>query len=260
MWHYPDLDPIAVGLGPISIYWYAISYLAAIGLAWWTMGIRNRQHKLGWSDDDIADIVFYGVLGILLGGRLGYMFFYGFDSLLANPLSLFKIWQGGMSFHGGLIGVLVAIAVFAKRKGSTFFTLTDFIAPSIPLGIGCGRIGNFINTELPGRITEVPWAVIYPGESVGRHPSSLYQAVLEGVVLFAIVWMFAAKPRPKMAVSGVFLLGYGSLRIFSEFFRTPDSHIGFVMFNWITQGQLLSLPMVLLGIFFITYSYSKANK
>ena len=165
-----------------------------------------------------------------------------------------------MSFHGGFIGVLVGVAVFAWRKGVTFFELADFIAPSIPLGLGSGRIGNFINAELPGRVTEVPWALVYPGEIVGRHPSSLYQALLEGPVLFVFLWVYAMKPRPTMAVSGMFLLGYGSLRIFSEFFREPDSHIGFVVFDWVTTGQLLSLPMIFLGAGFVVYGYLSANQ
>ena len=255
MWHYPAIDPVAVSFGPISIHWYAISYLAAIGLAWWVLGARVKRHKLQWTEDEIADIVFYSVVGILLGGRIGYMLFYGFSNLLAGPLSIFRIWQGGMSFHGGFIGVLAGVYVYGRLHDRRFFEITDYIAPAIPLGLGCGRIGNFINTELPGRVTDVPWAVIYPGEIVGRHPSSLYQAFLEGPVLFAVLWLFASKARPTMAVSGMFLLGYGVLRTFSEFFREPDSHMGYVALDFLTAGQLLSLPMVVLGIAFIAYSY-----
>ncbi|MGB0693284.1 MAG: prolipoprotein diacylglyceryl transferase [Pseudomonadales bacterium] len=255
MWHYPNLDPVAISLGPISIHWYAISYLVGIGLVWWTLGYRNRHYASGYSDEEVSDLVFFAVLGVLLGGRIGYMLFYGMENLMANPASALRVWEGGMSFHGGLIGVLLGVLWFARKTGRTFFQITDFIAPSIPIALGCGRIGNFINAELPGRVTEVPWGLVYPGELVARHPSSLYQAMLEGPVLFALLWVFAMKPRPVMAVSGLFLVGYGLLRIFSETFRLPDSHLGFVLFDQVTQGQLLSLPMVLLGAGFIAYSY-----
>ena len=255
MWYYPNLDPVAISLGPISIHWYAISYLVGIGLVWWTLGYRNRHYASGYSDEEVSDLVFFAVLGLLLGGRIGYMLFYGMENLLANPASALRVWEGGMSFHGGLIGVLLGVLWFARKIGRTFFQITDFIAPSIPIALGCGRIGNFINAELPGRVTEVPWGLVYPGEVVARHPSSLYQAMLEGPVLFALLWVFAMKPRPVMAVSGLFLVGYGLLRIFSEIFRQPDSHLGFVLFDQVTQGQLLSLPMVLLGAGFIAYSY-----
>ena len=255
MWHYPNLDPVAISLGPISIHWYAISYLVGIGLVWWTLGYRNRHYASGYSDEEVSDLVFFAVLGVLLGGRIGYMLFYGMENLMANPASALRVWEGGMSFHGGLIGVLLGVLWFARKTGRTFFQITDFIAPSIPIALGCGRIGNFINAELPGRVTEVPWGLVYPGEVVARHPSSLYQAMLEGPVLFALLWVFAMKPRPVMAVSGLFLVGYGLLRIFSEIFRQPDSHLGFVLFDQVTQGQLLSLPMVLLGAGFIAYSY-----
>lgn len=255
MWHYPNLDPVAISLGPISIHWYAISYLVGIGLVWWTLGYRNRHYASGYSDEEVSDLVFFAVLGVLLGGRIGYMLFYGMENLMANPASALRVWEGGMSFHGGLIGVLLGVLWFARKTGRTFFQITDFIAPSIPIALGCGRIGNFINAELPGRVTEVPWGLVYPGELVARHPSSLYQAMLEGPVLFVLLWVFAMKPRPVMAVSGLFLVGYGLLRIFSETFRLPDSHLGFVLFDQVTQGQLLSLPMVLLGAGFIAYSY-----
>ncbi len=183
------------------------------------------------------------------------MAFYGYAQIATDPMVVFKVWQGGMSFHGGMIGVFVSMWIHGRKHQRGFFEVTDFVAPSIPLGLGCGRIGNFINGELPGRVTEVPWAAIYPGEVVGRHPSSLYQATLEGPVLFAILWIFAAQRRPPMAVSGLFLVGYGSLRFISELFREPDSHIGFVAFNWLTQGQLLSLPMILFGVAFLLVSY-----
>lgn len=255
MWRYPEIDPVAISLGPIGIHWYAISYLAGIGLAWWTMGIRRQRQKRPWSPEQVSDLIFYGVLGVILGGRTGYMLFYNFDALLDHPLSLFKIWQGGMSFHGGMLGVIVAIWVFGRRYNRSFLEIADFVTPSIPLGLGCGRLGNFVNAELPGRVTDVPWAVQFPGESVARHPSSLYQFFLEGPLLFAILWWYAAKPRPEMATSGMFLIGYGVFRFISEFFRAPDPHIGFVAFHWLTTGQLLSLPMIVIGMGFIAYSY-----
>ena len=250
MWQYPELDPIAVSIGPVSIHWYAISYLVGIGLAWWVAKVRARRFSLPFSDEQISDLIFYATLGVLLGGRLGYTLFYGLEALADDPLRLFRIWEGGMSFHGGMLGVLAAIWLFARKIGLTFFEVTDFIAPVVPLGLGSGRLGNFVNTELPGRVTEVPWAVQFPGEVVARHPSSLYQAALEGPVLFLILWWFASrKPaRPTMAISGVFCLGYGSLRLISESFREPDAHLRFVAFDFLTMGQLLSVPLVLLGV------------
>jgi phosphatidylglycerol:prolipoprotein diacylglycerol transferase len=260
MWHYPQFDPVAISLGPLSIHWYALSYLVGISLAWWSLGIRNRHQNLGWTKEAISDVIFYGVLGVILGGRIGYMLFYGYASLAENPLIIFQLWKGGMSFHGGMLGVSIALFVYSRKYKRPFFEVMDFIAPCIPLGLGCGRIGNFINGELPGRITDVPWAAIYPGEVMGRHPSSLYQAMLEGPVLFLIIWIFASRPRPTMAITGLFLISYGSLRVLSEFFRQPDGHIGFIAFDWVTQGQLLSLPMVLLGIAFVFVSYRRASK
>ena len=257
MWHYPEIDPVAISLGPVRIHWYAISYLVGISLIWWVLGIRNRRLAKPWSPEALSDIVFYAVLGAILGGRIGYMLFYGRDTLFADPLAIFRVWQGGMSFHGGLLGVLTAIVVYARKYHRHFFEVTDFIAPGIPLALGCGRIGNFINAELPGRISDVPWAVIYPGDLVSRHPSSLYQATLEGPVLFLIMWIFARRPRPQMAVSGLFLVGYGTLRIFSEFFREPDVQIGYLAFNLVTEGQILSLPMVLFGIFLLAVAYRR---
>ena len=257
MWHYPSIDPVAISIGPVNIYWYAVSYLVGIGLVWWTLKYRVRTYGLRWTDEDLSDLISYAIIGVLLGGRIGYVLFYGYEMLRLDPLAVLRIWEGGMSFHGGFIGVLVGVGVFARGKGVTFFELADFIAPSIPLGLGSGRIGNFINAELPGRMTEVPWAILYPDEIIGRHPSSLYQALLEGPVLFVFLWVFAMKPRPAMAVSGMFLLGYGSLRIFSEFFREPDSHIGFVVFDWVTTGQLLSVPMIVIGLGLVAYGYFK---
>ncbi len=259
MWHYPQFDPVAISLGPLSIHWYALSYLVGISLAWWMLGVKSRRQKLGWSAEEISDIMFYAVLGIILGGRIGYMLFYGYAALADNPLLIFQLWKGGMSFHGGMIGVFVALFLYGRKHGRSFFDISDFVAPVVALGLGSGRIGNFINGELPGRVTDVPWSAIYPGDLVGRHPSSLYQALLEGPVLFAILWIYSSRPRPRMAVSGLFLVSYGFLRMISELFREPDGHIGFIAFDWLTQGQLLSLPMVLFGMIFLYMSYQSES-
>lgn len=255
MWHYPKIDPVLVHIGPLAIHWYAISYLVGIGLSWLVLTRRAKSDKIPWNEEQLSDLVFYLVLGVIIGGRLGYMLFYDLPGLIHNPLTLFKIWDGGMSFHGGMLGVFVGMYVYGRMNGRTFFEISDYIAPGIPLALGCGRLGNFANTELPGRITDVPWAVIFPGETVGRHPSSLYQAFLEGPFLFTIMWWFSARPRPRMAVSGLFLVSYGSLRVFSEFFRQPDPQLGFIAFGWLTMGQLLSFPMILFGAAFIAYAY-----
>jgi phosphatidylglycerol:prolipoprotein diacylglycerol transferase len=258
MWHYPEFDPVLVSIGPLSIHWYALSYLVGISLVWWSLGRRAKAQGLDWNDEQISDMIFYGMLGVILGGRIGYMFFYGWQGLVQEPLSVFRVWEGGMSFHGGMLGVLIAMYLYGRRLGRGFFAVTDFIAPSVPIALGCGRIGNFINGELPGRVTDVPWAAIYPGDMVGRHPSSLYQAFAEGAVLFAVLWLFSRRLKPPVATSGMFLIAYGLLRFTTEFFRTPDSQLMFVAFDWMTMGQLLSLPMVILGLCFIYYGYRHA--
>jgi phosphatidylglycerol:prolipoprotein diacylglycerol transferase len=266
---YPDIDPVAISIGPLDVRWYGLTYLAAFGVAWWLGNRRAARPDSGWSRDDVADLVFYGALGVVLGGRVGYVFFYNLDAFLADPLYLFAIREGGMSFHGGLIGVTLAVWWFGRKTGRTLFEVTDFTAPIVPVGLGCGRIGNFLNAELPGRITDVPWAFVYPPGAVrdlpgfdpatwavvGRHPSSLYQAFAEGVVLFALVWLFSSRRRPDGAVSGMFLLCYGGLRFTTEFFRAPDAHLGFVAFDWMSMGQLLCLPMILAGAGLIVWAY-----
>ena len=253
---YPEIDPVLFSLGPLTVHWYAVSYMVGIGAVWWLVSWRARARAdLDWDSEQISDLLFYGVLGVIIGGRMGYMFFYNFPVLLGDPLALFRIWEGGMSFHGGMIGVFIGAWWYARKTGRTFFSITDFIAPAIPVALGTGRLGNFANAELPGRVSDVPWALIYPGDIVARHPSSLYQAFLEGVVLFSLLWVYSRKPRPEMAVSGLFLIGYAVLRICAEFFRQPDAHIGFIAFGWVTMGQVLSLPMLLFGIGFMGYGY-----
>lgn len=253
MLKYPQIDPVAISLGPLQIHWYGLMYLVGFLAAWW-LG-RRRAHRLGLSYDAIETLIFYCAIGVILGGRLGYALFYDFDKLLANPLWLFRIWEGGMSFHGGFVGVLVAIVIFARKFNLSFLRLTDFIAPLVPIGLGAGRLGNFINHELPGRVSEVPWAMAFSHMGPEpRHPSSLYQFALEGVVLFVVLWWFTRHPRRNGAASGLFLLLYGVFRFSVEFVRLPDPQLGFIAFGWMTMGQLLTIPMIIGGLGLIGWS------
>ncbi|QTP58186.1 prolipoprotein diacylglyceryl transferase [Billgrantia antri] len=256
MLQYPQIDPVAISLGPVQIHWYGLMYVVGLAAAWW-LG-RRRAHRLGLSHDDIGDLIFYAAVGIILGGRLGYALFYGLDQLLANPLWLFRVWDGGMSFHGGLAGVLIAALLFARKHRLAFFQLTDFIAPLVPIGLGAGRLGNFINHELPGRISDVPWAMVFPPMmGLGpepRHPSALYEFALEGVVLFVMLWWLSRRPRQRGLISGLFLVLYGAFRFTVEFVRLPDPHLGFVAFGWLTMGQLLTLPMLIAGLALVVWS------
>ena len=257
---YPDLDPVALRIGPIAVHWYGIMYLVGFAAGWWLGRLRARRPASGWKPAQIDDLLFYVAIGIIVGGRVGYILFYGFPDYLNNPLGALKIWQGGMSFHGGLLGVLVAMGIYARRHGRTFFQVTDYIAPLVPPGLFAGRIGNFINGELWGRVTDVPWAVVYPPRGPAaepRHPTQLYEAALEGLVLFAILWVYSRQPRPTMAVSGMFLLWYGMFRFLVEFVRVPDAQLGYLALGWVTMGQLLSVPMILLGSGFIWWAYRR---
>ena len=248
---YPEIDRIAFSIGPLKVHWYGLMYLFGFISAWAIGVVRSRRADLDWTRRQVEDMIFYGVLGVILGGRLGYTLFYGWDNFIDDPLSIFYIWKGGMSFHGGMLGVFLGLLIYARNHGRPFFEVTDFVAPMIPLGLGFGRIGNFINGELVGRIADpdLPWAMVFPFvDQQPRHPSQLYQAFTEGLVLFVILWWYASKPRPVMAISGVFMMGYGCLRFTTEFFRTPDTHLGFVAFDWLTMGQLLSLPMIAVGV------------
>lgn len=251
---YPAIDPVAISLGPVAIHWYGLAYLAAFAFAWW-FGVRRTQRPGSiFNPQQVADLVFYGALGAVLGGRVGYTLFYGFDQFLDNPLYLFAFRDGGMSFHGGMLGVLLAVWWYGRRQGRSFLQVTDFVALLVPVGLGFGRLGNFANAELPGRVTDVSWALVYPGDLVARHPSALYQAFAEGLVLFLVLLWFARKPRATGATSGMFLLGYGVLRFATEFFREPDAHLGFIAFDWLTMGQLLCLPMILGGAALMAWS------
>jgi len=257
MIEFAHIDPIALRIGPVAIRWYGIMYLIGFTSAWW-LGRRRAQR----ADSPVTplqadDLIFYGALGVILGGRIGYMLFYGRDQLLDDPLSLLRIWEGGMSFHGGLLGVVAAAALWARQTGTSFFRLMDFAAPLVPIGLGAGRIGNFINGELWGRPTDLPWAVVVDG--VPRHPSQLYEAALEGALLFAILWVFSSRPRPTMSVAGLFLVIYGIARFAVEFVRLPDEHIGYLAFGWFTMGQLLTLPMLAGGVLMLALAYRGAG-
>ena len=260
--NYPVIDKVFIELGPFSVHWYGMTYLLGL-LVFYLLGRWRVGHTAStWTVPAMGDLMFYGVLGVVVGGRLGFVLFYGFDTFLDDPLWLFRIWEGGMSFHGGLLGVVGVAWFFARRTSRGFLEVTDFAAPLAPVGLGLGRLGNFINAELPGRVTELPFGMRFPCESVRdlnlvcfgdyesvtRHVSSLYQAASDGVLLFLIVWLYSAKPRAVGQVSGVFLLGYGGLRLLTEFAREPDPEKGFVAFAWMTLGQLLSLPMIVGGV------------
>jgi len=263
---YPEIDPVIFEIGPLAVRWYGLMYLLGFAGAWWLGRWRTRRAGSVLGAQQLDDLIFYGALGVILGGRVGYILFYSFDAWLADPLVLLRVWEGGMSFHGGLLGVLLALAWFARRHGLAFLQVTDCIAPLVPVGLFTGRIGNFINGELWGAPTEMPWGMQVAcagradlcldklGLPYGTaltpplHPSQLYEAGLEGLLLFAILWLYSARPRPMAAVSGLFLVGYGVFRSLVELVRMPDAHIGYLAFDWLTMGQLLSLPMVCVGL------------
>lgn len=248
---HPQFDPVAIALGPVAVRWYGLMYMAGF-ILFVVLGRLHarRRPELGWDARQIDDLLFYGVLGVIIGGRLGEVLFYQPAYYFAHPLEIPAVWQGGMSFHGGFLGVLVAMALYGRKTGRGFWRVTDFIAPLVPTGLAFGRIGNFINGELWGRPADpsLPWAMVFPQvDELARHPSQIYQALGEGLLLFLILWWFAAKPRPPRAVSGVFLLGYGALRFATEFFRTPDPGIFSTLGLGLSTAQWLCVPMVALG-------------
>lgn len=255
---HPQFDPIALQLGPIGVHWYGLSYLAAFGLAMWA-GLRRLRHEPyattakphPWVARDLEDLMFFGVLGVILGGRIGYCLFYKPLYYLNHPLEIFAIWQGGMSFHGGLLGVIAAMLWFAHSRKRTFWQVADYISPCVPLGLASGRVGNFINGELWGRFAspDLPWAMVFPqsGSALPRHPSQIYQFLLEGILLFVMLWLYARKPRPEGRVAALFLIGYGLMRFIAEFFREPDSFLG-VLALGMSMGQWLCLPMIAFGV------------
>lgn len=253
---YPDIDPVAFSLGPLKVHWYGLMYLFAFLLA---IGVALTRSRKPWSPvkrSQVEDLIMYGAFGVILGGRFGYVVFYNFDKWLSDPLWLLRLWEGGMSFHGGLIGVLVALWLYARKIEQPFLAVADFAAPLVPIGLGLGRIGNFIGQELWGRPTDSPWGMVFPRdpEGLARHPSQLYEAFLEGVVLFAILFWFSRKPRPAGTVGGLFLLLYGLFRFAVEFLREPDQHIQFDLFGWMTRGQILCIPMIVIGILLLKWA------
>lgn len=248
----PDIDPVAIHLGPLAIHWYGLMYVVGFGLGWWLGVYRARRPGSGWRPEELSDVLFYIALGVILGGRLGYVLFYNLAHYLSHPLEVFYIWTGGMSFHGGLIGVAVALLLYARKTGRAWFAVTDFLAPLAPAGLGPGRIGNFINQELWGRVTDLPWGMVFrTGGPEPRHPTQLYEAALEGVALFVILWLYSRRPRPVGAVSAMFLIFYGLFRFAVELVREPDAQLGYLAFGWVTMGQVLSLPMIVLGAWLI---------
>ncbi len=277
-----QIDPIAFGAGPLQVHWYGIMYLLGFAAAWWLGRRRIRAGRLpGVDEQGFGDLLFYGMLGVVLGGRIGYVLFYAFGDFLANPLMLLKVWEGGMSFHGGLLGVIVAMLLWARRRGLHFFDVADFIAPLVPPGLGFGRLGNFVGGELWGKYTQAGWGVVFPrAEQVldgmppqqlqaqyaagaldvfARHPSQLYQALLEGLVMFVVLWWYSSRPRPRYAVAGLFAILYGAFRFCVEFVRVPDAQIGehgYVAFGWLTMGQVLSLPLLAIGLYWLWRSRS----
>lgn len=262
MLKYPEIDPVLISLGPLQVHWYGIMYLLGFAGAWWLAMRRARLPNSPCQTEQVEDLIVYGAAGVILGGRFGYVLFYHFDRFLEDPLWLLRVWEGGMSFHGGLLGVAIALVLYARKLRQPFFAITDFIAPMVPIGLGLGRLGNFIGQELWGRATDVSWAMVFPRdpEQLARHPSQLYQAALEGLVLFVILFWFSSRPRPKMAVTGLFLILYSCFRMVVEFVREPDSHIGFDAMGWLTRGQLLSLPMLLVGCALFFAAYFIANR
>ncbi len=277
-----QIDPIAFGAGPLQVHWYGIMYLLGFAAAWWLGRRRVRAGRLpGVDEQGFGDLLFYGMLGVVLGGRIGYVLFYAFGDFIANPLMLLKVWEGGMSFHGGLLGVIAAMWLWSRRRGLHFFDVADFIAPLVPPGLGFGRLGNFVGGELWGKYTQAGWGVVFPrAEQVleglppqqlqlqyatgaldmfARHPSQLYQALLEGLVMFVVLWWYSSRPRPRYAVAGLFAILYGVFRFCVEFVRVPDAQIGehgYVAFGWLTMGQVLSLPLLAIGLYWLWRSRS----
>ncbi len=256
---HPQIDPVALSLGPISIHWYGLMYLLGFVLFILLGRYRiKRTPQSKFTNEMLDDALFYGALGVILGGRLGHVLFYNFGYYLQHPLEIFAIWEGGMSFHGGFIGTLLAMYFLARKYNLSWLNVTDFLVPLVPLGLGAGRIGNFINAELWGRPTDVPWGMVFPYvDNLPRHPSQLYQFFLEGIVLFLVVWIYSAKPRPMGAVTGVFMIGYGVLRSIAEFYREPEDGFMGILTLGVTMGQWLSLPMIIIGTGLVLWAYQQ---
>lgn len=261
MIQYPQLDPVAFSIGPVKIYWYGIMYLLSFIAAWALASLRVRRPGAVLTQNQVGDLIFYCALGVVIGGRLGYVLFYDLPFFWKNPAQIVAVWHGGMSFHGGMMGVFAALYYCSRKFHRSFWDLTDFVAPLTPIGLAAGRLGNFINQELWGRVTDVPWGMVFPAAGAEpRHPSQLYEFFLEGVLLFIILWWFSAKPRPRFAVSALFLLGYGVARTIAEFFRQPDSQYGYLAFGWLTMGQILSAPMIIGGLVSLLVIYARNTR
>jgi phosphatidylglycerol---prolipoprotein diacylglyceryl transferase len=256
MLKYPGFNPIAFSIGPVKVHWYGIMYLLGFAAAWLLARARAAKRGSSWNPQDVDDLIFFVMLGVILGGRIGYVLFYGLSFWAKDPLYPFKIWDGGMSFHGGMLGVIAAVALFAWRRRRNVADVLDFTVPLPGLGLFFGRIGNFINSELWGKPTTVPWGFNVNG--VVRHASQLYEAFFEGLVLF-IIWWFTSRPRPRLAPSGLFLVIYGTVRFIIEFVRVPDEHIGYLAGGWLTEGQVLSFPMIIGGLALIAYAYRSGS-
>jgi phosphatidylglycerol:prolipoprotein diacylglycerol transferase len=258
MFVYPEIDPILFEIGFIKIRWYGLMYVIGFLMAWWLAKRRCQRSDSPVNLTQVDDLIFYAMLGVIIGGRVGYCLVYGWDEFSSDPLYLIKITDGGMSFHGGLAGVMIAMWWYGRKLGKTIWEILDFSAPLVPIGLGAGRIGNFINAELWGSETTVAWGVLYHGAV--RHPSQLYEAALEGLLLFLMLWWYSSKPRPRMAVSALFLLLYGIFRFFVEFYRVPDAHLGHLALDWVTMGQILSAPMIIAGAVMLAMAYSADKK
>lgn len=258
---YPDIDPIAISVGPLNVHWYGLTYLAGLGFAWWLAVRRSAAPYSPLRREQVDDLIFYAALGVVLGGRFGYALFYGGERLVEEPTWLLRVWEGGMSFHGGMLGVIFATWWYARRQRIAFGALLDFVAPLAPLGLALGRLGNFIGQELWGRAADVPWAMVFPNDplQIPRHPSQLYQFALEGMTLLVVLLWFSRKERPAWAVSGMFAVGYGILRSFAEFFRQPDAHLGIQAFGWMTRGQILCVPLIAAGLVMLWYAYGRGG-
>jgi len=253
---HPNFDPVAFSIGPLAVHWYGLMYVAAFASVYGLWLYRSKAYSYydssKWNSESISDLVFYGALGAVLGGRLGYVFFYKPLEYLSDPLSIIRLDEGGLSFHGGLLGVIVALFLFSRKIKLSFMQVAEFVAPVAPIGLFFGRMGNFINQELWGKTTDVPWGMVFTnGGPLPRHPSMLYEAFLEGLLLFCVLWWFARKPRQIGLLSGLFLIGYSASRMVVEFVRVPDEHLKYLFFDWVTMGQVLSLPMLLLGLFLV---------
>jgi phosphatidylglycerol:prolipoprotein diacylglycerol transferase len=254
---YPEIDPVIFSIGFVKVRWYGLMYVIGFLVGWWLARRRSQRSDSPVTPEQVDDLVFYAMLGVIVGGRVGYAVVYGWSQLTSDPLYLIRITEGGMSFHGGLVGVMTAMWLYGRKLGHSIWRMTDFIAPMVPLGLGFGRIGNFINGELWGKPTDVPWGFLVNGQVL--HPSQLYEALLEGFVLFAVLWIYSSKPRPYLAVSGMFLLLYGIFRFVVEFWRVPDAHLSYLALGWVTMGQILSLPMIIAGAALLGMAYRAGN-